>query len=233
MLLRRYPALAHPNHALWRQSWRDNRIDFHLASVHPLLARFWPALALAADDRVFVPLCGKSRDLMWLHGRGHDVTGIELSPLAIRSFFQESGITPRCARQGDFVHSRHERLDILCGDFFRLRASDLLGVRAVYDRAALTALPEELRQAYVSHLAAILPRDCRVLLLTVEDLEEGESDATACQSSVEIEALYRQAFEIDLRHAECLAAEYGAGGEERVPRCVHKAYVLGRDAAAG
>lgn len=220
--------MAHPDHALWQTSWRENQIDFHLPEVHPLLARFWPSLGLPAAARVFVPLCGKSRDLAWLHEQGHAVSGVELSPVAIRSFFRESRLAPRCVRRGAFTHWSCERLEIFCGDFFRLRPRDLLGVRAVYDRAALTALPEDLRPRYVAHLAAILPRDCRVLLLTVEDLDEGESAALASLASAEIEVLYGQTFEIDLRYAECLSAVQGADGELLEPRCVHKAYVLGQ-----
>lgn len=225
--------MSHPDHALWQQSWRENRIGFHLPDVHPLLIRFWASLSLQPADRIFVPLCGKSLDLMWLHAIGHDVTGIELSAVAIRRFFEESGLRPKSVRKGGFMHWTHERLAIFCGDFFRLKARDLLGVKAVYDRASLTALPEELRQPYVDHLAAIVPSDCRILLLTVEDLDEGESELAACQSSAEIEALYCRHFAIELRHAACLPAVISPDGEILEPRCVHKVYVLGRAGLAG
>jgi thiopurine S-methyltransferase len=220
--------MAHPDHALWRQSWRDNRIDFHRGEVNPLLIRCWAALGLQPDDRVFVPLCGKSLDLMWLHGLGHDVTGVELSPVAVRDFFRASRLQPVRSQRGAFSRWGHERLLIYCGDFFRLTAADLLGVRAVYDRASLTALPEDLRAAYVAHLHAILPAGCQILLLTVEDLEVGESDEAACLASAEIAALYFDTFAVDMRHVECVPAVLAACGEEVEPRSVHKAYVLGR-----
>ena len=145
--------------------------------VHPLLIRFWADLGLTASDRVFVPLCGKSLDLMWLHEQGHHVVGIELSPLAVQAFFKESAHTPRQARHGALTRWSSERLTIYCGDFFRLTARDLQGVRVVYDRASLTALPEAQRASYVAHLVNILPAGCQVLLLTVEDLDDGESEA--------------------------------------------------------
>lgn len=213
--------MPHPDHALWKQSWRANQIDFHLPHVHPLLIQCWPALGLEPAARVFVPLCGKSLDLMWLHAQGHDIAGVELSPVAVHAFFQESGLQPRRIQQGGLTRWSLERLAIYCGDFFRLRAADLLGVRAVYDRASLTALPDSLRARYVAHLAAILPAGCEVLLLTVEDLEAGESQAEAGGVSGEIAALYRQRFDIALLHEVFLPAAADAAEGS-----VHKAYRL-------
>ena len=220
--------MSHPDHARWQQSWRERNIDFHLAQVHPLLTRFWSQLGLAATDRVFVPLCGKSRDLMWLHDQGHDVTGVELSPVAVRAFFKESRLQPRRTRSGAFTRWEQERLRIYCGDFFALAASDLLGVKALYDRASLTALPEDLRESYVAHLLAILPDDCRYLLLTVEDLDDDETEAAANTLSGEIGALYGKHFDIDLRHAACSPALLTAEGGISEPRSTHKAYVIRR-----
>jgi thiopurine S-methyltransferase len=218
--------MAHPDHALWKRSWSGHRIDFHLLHVHPLLVRFWHALGLADADRVFVPLCGKSLDLMWLYQQGHDVVGVELSPLAIKAFFAESGLGPRHpARHGSLTRASLERLTLYCGDFFHLKAADLEGVRGVYDRASLTALPEALRARYVAHLASILPARCRVLLLTVEDIDDGESEAEASLESAEIAALYSARFAVKLLHAECLPAVVENGSVVE-PRCVHKAYVL-------
>lgn len=217
--------MSHPDHARWKQSWRANQIAFHLLHVHPLLIRFWADLGLTATDRVFVPLCGKSLDLMWLHEQGHHVVGIELSPLAVQAFFKESARAPRQARHGALTRWSSERLTIYCGDFFRLTARDLQGVRVVYDRASLTALPEALRASYVAHLVNILPAGCQVLLLTVEDLDDGESEADASLASSEITALYQARFEIELMHAGCLPAVI-ENGETIEPPCVHKAYLL-------
>lgn len=218
--------MEHPDHALWQDSWRANHIDFHLLQVHPLLPRSWEQLHLAASDRIFVPLCGKSLDLMWLRRRGHDIVGVELSPIAVKSLFKESRLQPRRTRQGRFTHWGHERFNIFCGDFFQLSARDMAGVKAVYDRASLTALPDDLRARYVHHLRTILPADCLILLLTVEDLEESESEAAAREQSAEIGALYGDAFHIDMVHAECAPAVVTRDGRVVEPHCVHKAYVL-------
>lgn len=219
--------MSHPDHARWQQCWRDKGTRFHLTHVHPLLQRFWPQLALAPRDRVFVPLCGKSRDLAWLRALGHHVTGVELSPIAIRALFKESHLQPTRTRDERYTRWDHERLRIFCGDIFALNAADLAGTKALYDRAALTALPAELREPYVDHLAAILPADCRQLLLTIEDLDDNEDEASASGSSEEVTMLYGRHFGVDLRSATFHPAAYAADGSITEARSVHKAYLIG------
>lgn len=222
--------MPHPDQALWKQGWRAQHIPFHLTQVHPLLQRFWAQLGLGATDRIFVPLCGKSLDLMWLHALGHQVVGVELSPLAVRAFFKASHLQPSRKVEGEMTCWRQERLAIYCGDFFALTPQDLLGVTAIYDRAALTALPEALRAPYVAHLHAIVPPECQMLLLTVEDLDDDELAADCESSSNEILALYAGRFTVSLLHTEFHASERDQNGLETAPRCVHKVYRLQREA---
>lgn len=210
----------------WQQCWRDRAIGFHQAAVNPLLIRLWPTLGLAASDRIFVPLCGKSRDLLWLHQQGHEVIGVELSPIAFRAFFKESRLQPARHRQGAFTRWRSGRLAIHCGDFFDLCAADLGDVKAIYDRASLTALPEGLRAAYLAHLRAIVPADCRILLLTTEDAEEGETDEEVLAASPEIVGLYGALFEVASMSAECALEALPGPGAPTLARVAQKAYVL-------
>lgn len=218
--------MSHPDHARWQQCWRDKQTGFHLTHVHPLLQQFWPALQLEVSDRVFVPLCGKSRDLMWLRSQGHHVTGVELSPVAVRTLFKESRLQP-VRTQGDrFTRWDQDRLRIFCGDFFALTADDLAGTRALYDRAALTALPDDLRPLYIAHLAKILPGACTQLLLTIEDLDDGEDEASASGTSSEILELYDRFFTVDLLHAACLPAVEASDVQRGEARSVHKAYLI-------
>ena len=41
---------------------------------------------------VLVPMCGKTVDLHWLCARGHAVTGVELSPIAVHQIFTDNSI---------------------------------------------------------------------------------------------------------------------------------------------
>ncbi len=210
----------------WQQCWRDHEIGFHQAAVNPLLIRYWPALGLAASDKVFVPLCGKSRDLLWLHQQGHEVIGVELSPIAARAFFKESRLQPVRHKLGAFTRWSNGRLAIHCGDFFALTAADLGDVKAIYDRASLTALPEELRAAYLAHLRAIVPADCRILLLTTEDAEDRETDEEILAISAEIAGLYGRLFNVELKSAQCFLEALPDGAPGELGRVVQKVYFL-------
>ncbi len=86
----------------WKQRWENNQTGFHLDEVNPFLPRFWSQLHLPEKGKVFVPLCGKSLDLLWLREQGHDVCGVELSPLAVQQFFAEQGLQPKRHQDGEF-----------------------------------------------------------------------------------------------------------------------------------
>ncbi|MDP3540012.1 MAG: thiopurine S-methyltransferase [Azonexus sp.] len=187
---------------LWQQSWRDRNTAFHQKLVNPHLVNYWPNLGLTAADRIFVPLCGKSLDMLWLARQGHTVIGVELSPLAVRAFFRENRLQASRRPVGKFTLWENGRIGILCGDFFQLTAADLGDISAVFDRASLTALPDEIRGAYLEHLQAILPAACKMLLLTTEEPEDGETQGQAFAVADEIAGLYASAFEIQLSHVE-------------------------------
>ena len=88
------------DNVLWLQCWRDRQIDFHQQTVNQFLTRFWPRLDPDISSRVFVPLCGKSLDMIWLAEQGHQVIGVELSPIAVGDFFRENGLRPNPWRDG-------------------------------------------------------------------------------------------------------------------------------------
>lgn len=190
------------DNVLWLQCWRDRRTDFNQKTVNQLLIRFWPSLDLARGSRVFVPLCGKSLDMIWLAKQGHEVIGVELSPIAVRAFFRENRLKPTRRQVGKFTLWEHGKLSILCGDYFSLTMEDLGQIDTVYDRAALTALPEDIRLLYVAHLRLIVQETTNVFLLTTEDAEEKETPSQAFGVSEEIKALYSEDFEINLAHIE-------------------------------
>ena len=153
--------------AFWHQRWQDNLIGFHQADINPHLQSFWPRLGLNPGDAVFVPLCGKSRDMLWLGAR-HPVLGVELSPIAVEAFFAEAGLVPRHGQECGFSVCEADRLRLLCGDFFDLVPQQLEAVRGVYDRGALVALPPQLRGRYVERLNDLLPAATAMLLVTME-----------------------------------------------------------------
>lgn len=143
------------NHEFWHQKWQKNQIGFHETEVNAHLKQQISSLVPAADARVFVPLCGKSNDLGWLADQGYHVLGCELSQMAVEAFFDERDMTPEVTQNGPLQRYAVDRIEIFAGDIFELQAEALGRVDAIFDRAALVALPEDTRRAYARHLAQI------------------------------------------------------------------------------
>lgn len=153
--------------SFWHQRWKDNEIGFHNSATHPLLRKYFDTLSLKENSRVFLPLCGKTLDIAWLLGNGYRVVGAELSELAIRQLFEELGVEPEVTEIDKALLYSAEGIDIFVGDIFDLAAETLGHVDAVYDRAALVALPGEMRNRYSEHLMRIT-RTAPQLLITFE-----------------------------------------------------------------
>lgn len=175
----------------WLERWERDEIGFHQGELNPYLRQYWQELYLAPESEVFVPLCGKSRDMLWLHQQGHHVLGVELSPVAVQAFFLENGYSPQHAFSGKFESSETDKIRILCGDFFDLSKDDLAHVSAVYDRASLIALPPEMRNSYIRHLTNILPQATKILLITVDYPQTEMTGPPFAVPAEEVEALFR------------------------------------------
>jgi thiopurine S-methyltransferase len=147
----------------WKARWRDGNIGWHRGEVHADLHTYGDAFFGEESRRVFVPLCGKTHDLKWLADRGHEVIGVELSPVAIETMCDEQSIDASRSTEGPFEVFRAERLTVYCGDFFDL-TPEHVGANRVWDRASLIALPPEVRVRYAKHLRALMTEDWVVLL---------------------------------------------------------------------
>jgi thiopurine S-methyltransferase len=141
----------------WLERWKRDETAFHQDEVNPYLRQYWGELDLSPGSLVFVPLCGKSIDMLWLRDQGYPVLGIELSRLAVEAFFAENGLTPKRVSSEGFDRYEADGICILCGDFFDLDKVDLANISAIYDRGALVALPSETRKRYAAGLLDILP----------------------------------------------------------------------------
>lgn len=155
------------NHDFWLSRWNENQIGFHRTGVNPLLTRFWPEIA-TSSAKTLVPLCGKSEDLRWLAERGHDVIGVELSLVAAKSFAAEQRMVFTEAHQPPFTVLRGQKITYYVGDFFEFSPAKEGVFRLFYDRAALIALPPEMRAAYAAHLASLIEPGGQGLLISLE-----------------------------------------------------------------
>lgn len=174
----------------WQQRWANNQIGFHQDNRNTLLDKFLARLEVPRGGRIFVPLCGKGVEMVWLAGQGHRVIGVEISPIAVEAFFAEHDLVVQREQHGAFIRWCSGPIEILCGDFFDLTSADLTDVAAVYDRAALIALPEALRNAYAHHMAIILPDAVHYLLLTFEYPPEQMQGPPFSVDAVEVQGLF-------------------------------------------
>ncbi len=149
----------------WLNAWsKSGEPGWQQSDVHEALQSHW----VADDTRVFVPLCGRSPDLAWLHQIGHEVIGVELSEAAVAQFFNEQQLDCSISHSDDFTVYAADQYQIYVGDFFSLRGDNLKGVKKVYDRAAMVAMSGEWRHKYVRHLQSIVPAVAEYLVILLE-----------------------------------------------------------------
>lgn len=158
------------NAEFWKARWREGRIGFHEGRPNEFLVAH--AKALGAPGRVLVPLCGKSEDMAYLASLGHEVVGIELSDIATEAFFREHDLEAPPERRGPFMARSAGGITILQGDVFDARPEALGTFTAFYDRAAIVALPPELRPRYAAHVRALAGEETPGLVVTFEYPQE-------------------------------------------------------------
>ena len=148
----------------WHQKWETNNIAFHKSDANPVLVNYFSKLALDNNSRVFVPLCGKTLDIAWLLSNGYRVAAAELVEMAIEQLFTELGVEPAISTIGNVKHYNADNIDIFVGSIFDV-SSEMVGpIDAVYDRAALVALPEDMRQQYTTHLTELTDKAPQLLV---------------------------------------------------------------------
>ena len=184
-------------HEFWHERWNTDKIGFHANKAHRFLDDKWGALKLASEDAVFVPLCGKSLDLLWLLERGHAVIGVELSRVAVEAFFKDNHLTPTKSQEGDFTVWTAGPVKLFEGDFFSLKPAHLQEAVAFYDRAALVALPPEMRHRYAQHLKKIIPALKAGLLISFAYHQEEMNGPPFSVPASEIERIYSPEWHIE------------------------------------
>lgn len=196
-------------HEFWHNRWANKQIGFHEGTVNQFLHDHWAAVVGhdSHDDTVLVPLCGKAHDMWWLNDLGHPIIGVELSDVACKDFFEEAEEKATVHPGEPFIKFRHDTLELWCGDFFQLVPDDLTNVRLVYDRAALIALPPNMRKDYVEHLTAVTPDNCTILLITLDYDNDEVKGPPFNVSDEEVRALYGEDYDVELLLKQDMAAD--------------------------
>jgi len=198
----------------WHERWTSGQIGFHEARPNAHLVRWWPTLALAPGARVLVPLCGKSKDLAWLLSQGHNVVGVELSPIACAAFFAEQGLEPTRTEGTDFVTWSCGPITLLQGDIFALELPGTFD--AVWDRAATIALPPDVRARYAPHVRAQLKPGADLLIVSLVYDATRRDGPPFSVPDAEIQALHPGALMLDRAHDDTDVRYKDAGGVTEV-----------------
>ena len=179
----------------WLKFWENNETNWHGDNVTQELIEYFELFELEPRDKVFVPLCGKSLDMLYIMNQGFSVIGVEISEIGVRQFFNENNLTYKITKVDDFDLYSTENLEIYCGDFFALTSKHLNKVKSVFDRKSLIALEPEVRQKYVKHLNDIISVGARILLVTLQYPQHQMSGPPFSVNKSEVESLFSMTFE--------------------------------------
>lgn len=207
----------------WHNCWQQQRIGFHQDEIHPLLPVLLSQLSWDSSKAIFAPLSGKSLDLWWLAQHGK-VIGAELSELACQQFYQQQGQEYKVSQHHEFQRYAHSAVDIWQGDYFALAQQHLGEVGLIYDRAALIALPDEMRMQYVQQLKRLCQGPVSLLLLNLEYPEQEMSGPPFSVSEAEVKRLFDFASSIQLLASRNLTGRPFAQRQFRVSHLVEKAF---------
>lgn len=212
----------------WLERWQANLIGFHQDEINDYLLRYWPELGVPHNSRILVPLCGKSLDMLWLAEQGHPVIGIEISQLAVESFFTENGLTPEIHKQGYGLRYSSGQVDILCADYFKLTRKDIGEVAAFYDRAALIALTAAQRPDYVAQLGSLISTGTHGLLITLAYNQLEMSGPPFSVADDEVRRLYTPQYRLDQLFQFDVLVENERFREQGLTALTEQAYQLTR-----
>jgi len=188
----------------WQSRWKKDHTGWHMDTVYPNLPDYWPKLNLNRKAAVLVPLCGKSLDMLWLNEQGHRVIGVDVSKKAAQSFFEDNALSYETDSKASFTIYKSGGLEIWVGDLFKLKPHFLPGIAAIYDKAALIALPEEKREPYAGQIWNLCNKDTQILINTFEYKQEEMSGPPFAVHFEEVKQLYGEHFSIELLHEESI-----------------------------
>ena len=189
----------------WLDIWNKGMIGFHASEYHPKLIEHLSKFTLKDKPHTFVPLCGKSLDMLYLVEQGHHVTAVEICPIAVESFFKENSIEFTKEENDHHACYRSEKLTIYCGDYFTLNKNYIGHIDFVYDRASNIALPYKMRTEYYKKMAELTSTDSQFLIINFEHDNENVPGPPFSVKSDEIITHYQNLFECDVEILEAFS----------------------------
>jgi len=196
----------------WKTRWEQGMTGWHNQKVNKNLQTHASILFKNTESpRVLIPLCGKSLDINWLEAQSAKVVGIELVQKAIEAFYQEQGSTPHIEVINILPHHSVGSTTLICADIFDATPTRIGQFDAIYDRAALVALPLEKREEYADHSLSLLKSGGTILLITYNTHRPETMGPPFPIKDGVIPALYKNA-------SECILLEESTQTKEDSPR---------------
>lgn len=214
------------NKAFWIERWEAGKIGFHRPKVHPMLATHWHRLGAEGGSKVLVPLCGKTLDMIWLAEHEIQVRGVELSAIAATDFFRENDLAVARSVEEPFEIQTAGDIEILIGDIFHLQPEHVAEVSAIYDRAALVALPPDMRKAYADHLKTVFNTNVSILLITLEYPQHEMDGPPFSVNNEQVHALFEDRFNIELLEEKDVLNSHVPFMERGMTRLAERVYLL-------
>jgi len=185
----------------WIDAWNEGKTGFHQEHYNNKLIEYFSQFRPLPGQKVFVPLCGKTKDLLWLHEQGLLVHGVELYEKAVEEFFLDNQLMPfEKSQESHFTRYSYQNITISCGDFFKFE--DKSTYDFIYDRASLVALPRDMRKTYSKMITECLKPGGKYLLIVYEYDQSKMDGPPFCVDENEINQLYQKEFTIKLMESK-------------------------------
>ena len=144
----------------------------YLKKVDPILMKNIKQLTAGQSNlRIFVPMCGKTPDMLWLAEQGHAITGVEINARYIKAFFREADLE-YTLRSEQFTATKKVNVYEAKGKDITLYQCDIFDYNvevsgqfdAIWDQSAIPVVnekgPRQLKR-YTSLMQALLKPDGR------------------------------------------------------------------------
>lgn len=178
----------------WESRWKKGNTGFHSDEIYRGLLQYFPEKTLLRRETAFVPLCGKSEDLLWLAGKFNKVVGVDVSMIAIEEFIENHKLEVTKRSFSSFTIFDAENIELWCGDFLKMPVHKIRPVDFIYDKAAIVALPEQMRPAYAAKLKEFCNDDTIVMLQHFVYEQSEMSGPPFSVSEKEIKKLFGEKF---------------------------------------
>ncbi|CAK8673503.1 unnamed protein product [Clavelina lepadiformis] len=182
----------------WIKRWEIGDTGFHMSQVHPYLLKLKDRF-LKECSTVYVPLCGKTLDLIYLADEGHNVIGSECAEVGILQFFDDNKIKYERSLHPTAPFEVFKGIDktitIYKGDFFQLDSVVMGRVDAIWDRGSFGAIHPSQQMKYGKIIHDIIKENGKYLLCTLryEGVRTGNPYSV---SENDVQVSFGQSFDI-------------------------------------